>query len=252
MTRQRVLITGGASGIGLATTGLFVSRGANVAASYRKDAQRDAAREELAGRNVLWLRADLRSESDVASMMEAVVREFGGIDVLVNCASRTGKSAIAPFLDCSPELMDDIVDSNLKGTIRVSQAVARWMVSSGRGGAIVHVASVAALAAQEHASIYCATKAAQVALGKSMALELAPFGIRVNCVSPGDIQTLASETIVQDVREGGGSGKYIRVTPMGRRGRAEEVAAAIAWLSSPEASFITGANLVVDGGFLAY
>ena len=252
MNPQSVLITGGASGIGLSTAALFAAHGARVAATYTTEARLHSARETLPDAGILWLPVDIRREEQVTAMVERVVEAFGGIDVLVNCASRTGRSAVAPFLECDAALTDAIIDTNLKGTVFVSQAVARAMVRGGRGGSIVHVASVAALAAQEHASVYCATKAAQVALAKGMAIELAAHGIRVNCVSPGDIQTETSENIVQDLQSGGATGRYLRVTPLGRRGRPEEIAAAIAWLASPEATFVTGANLVVDGGFLAY
>jgi NAD(P)-dependent dehydrogenase (short-subunit alcohol dehydrogenase family) len=247
-----ILITGGASGIGLATASLFASRGAQVAATYLDDAQLELARTKLTDPGVLWVQADIRDRSSVHAMIDQVIHYFGAIDVLVNCASRTGMTAVAPFLDTPPSLLDDIVDTNLKGTFHVSQTVAQHMVRSHRGGVIIHIASVGAHAAQEHASVYCATKAAQVTLAKAMALELAPYGIRVNCISPGDVNTEASETIVQDLRAGGASGKYLRVTPLGRRGRPEEIAAAVAWIASPEASFITGADLLVDGGLLSY
>jgi len=244
---MNVLITGGATGIGLATTEYFLARGATVAVGYLEDGHRPAAG------NILAIQCDIRSDEAVATMVDKVLRDFGSIDVLVNCASRTGMSAVASFLHCTPRQMADIVDTNLNGTIRVSQAVARAMVQAGSGGSIIHVASVGALAAQERASIYCATKAAQVALAKGMALELAPHNIRVNCVSPGDIQTDTSQIITEAHQSPDTTwGQYARKTPLGRRGRPEEIAAAIYWLASPEASFVTGTNLLVDGGFLTY
>jgi NAD(P)-dependent dehydrogenase (short-subunit alcohol dehydrogenase family) len=252
MNTKTVLITGGASGIGLAVARWFAERGARLAIAYLEEAHAESARKQLSASEVLWLRADIRFESEVQAMVDRVAAAYGHIDVLVNSASRTGFSAAAPFLECTAAQLDDIVDTNLKGTFRVSQAVARYMVAQGRGGSIVHVASVGALAGQEHASAYCATKAGQVALAQVMALELAPFGIRVNCVSPGDIHTQTSGNIVEQLQAGGASGRFLRVTPLGRRGQPEEVAAAIGFLASEDASFITGTNLVVDGGFLSY
>ncbi|MBV9082390.1 MAG: SDR family oxidoreductase, partial [Acidobacteriaceae bacterium] len=111
---------------------------------------------------------------------------------------------------------------------------------------------VAAFASQEFASVYCASKAAQVSLAKSMALELAPYGIRVNAIAPGDIYTVQNATVVDDLKQQGGSGRYIRYTPLGRRGKAWEVGQAAVFLASDEASFITGSTLLVDGGFLTY
>lgn len=252
MKQKTVLITGGASGIGLATAVWFAARGVRLAISYLDESHAESARRLLPSADVLWLRADIRSDAEVQATVDRTAATFGHIDVLVNCASRTGLPAVTPFLECTPSQLDDVIDTNLKGTFRVSQAVARLMVAQQRGGNIVHVASVGALAGQEHASAYCATKAGQVALAQVMALELAPYGIRVNCVSPGDINTQASGNIVQELKSAGASGKYIRVTPLGRRGKPEEIAAAIGFLASDDASFVTGTNLVVDGGFLSY
>jgi NAD(P)-dependent dehydrogenase (short-subunit alcohol dehydrogenase family) len=180
------------------------------------------------------------------------VAEYGRLDGVVNNAGLTGPIALASFLTASPAHVDDMLATNLKGPIYCSQAFARHAVSAGQPGAIVHIASVGAYAAQEHAAVYCATKAALVSLTQGMALELAPHGIRVNAVAPGDILTPANANIVAEVKQGGASGRYLRTTPLGRRGTPEEIGEAVAFLLSDRSSFTTGATLTVDGGLLAY
>ncbi|MGH9522701.1 MAG: SDR family NAD(P)-dependent oxidoreductase, partial [Terriglobales bacterium] len=161
-------------------------------------------------------------------------------------------AALSSFVDADALHVDRIVDTNLKGTIYCSQAAARHMIRVGRGGNIVHVSSVGAFGAQENAAVYCATKAAQSMLARAMAIELAAHGIRVNCIAPGDIKTETSADAIGENKKAGASGRFLRFTPLGRRGSPEEIGRAIAFLASDDASFITGATLVADGGFLAY
>ena len=243
------IVTGGGTGIGLGISRVLAGHGARLAIVQRKLARIEPGASEL---GALLLEANISDPAAVESMTEAVMERYGRIDIVVNNASLTGKRAVASFLDCSVEQLNTIVDTNLKGTFYVSQAAARRMVAAGRGGSIVHISSVGAHAAQEFASAYCATKAAQVSLAQSMALELAPHRIRVNAVSPGDIYTPANASIVEDLQQSGSTGRYLRLTPLGRRGTPDEIGHAVAFLVSDEASFITGANLLVDGGFLSY
>jgi glucose 1-dehydrogenase len=238
------IVTGGATGIGLGISRVLASHGVKIVVAQIGDAAPDI--------EALQLRVDVAERAHVERMVEQTVQRFGRIDILVNNAAITGKTAVAPFLECPAAVLDRIIDVNLKGVFHCSQAVARHMVATGVPGSIVHVSSVGAFAAQEHASVYCATKAAVVSLAQSMALELAPHGIRVNCVAPGDILTEANADIVNDLKAGGATGKYLRITPAGRRGSPEEIGHAVAFLASDQASFVTGTTLTVDGGLLSY
>jgi NAD(P)-dependent dehydrogenase (short-subunit alcohol dehydrogenase family) len=244
------IVTGGGTGIGLGISRVLAELGARIVIAQLDTAAANAA--GFAKDAVLVAQVDVADREQVERMVEDVVRHFGRIDILVNNAAVTGKGAITPFLDCPTPVLDRIVNVNLKGVFHCSQLAARSMVASGIQGSIVHIVSVGAYAAQEHASVYCATKAAVVSLARTMGLELAPHGIRVNCVAPGDILTEANASIVSDLKAGGASGKYVRVTPAGRRGSPEDIGHAVAYLASDEASFVTGTTLVVDGGFLSY
>jgi NAD(P)-dependent dehydrogenase (short-subunit alcohol dehydrogenase family) len=245
------MITGGATGIGFATAKVFAELGAQVVIAQRNAARGRTAVEQLQ-HGIRNVELDIRDAAAVTRCVNTVIELFGSLDVLVNNASLTGPTALSPFVNSSLEVIDQIIDTNLKGTIYCSQAAARHMIASKRGGSIVHVGSVGGYAAQENASVYCASKAAQDMLAKAMAIELAPYRIRVNCVAPGDIHTETSADVVAEVKNSGASGKFMRFTPLGRRGTPEEVGKSIAFLASDDASFITGTTLLVDGGFLAY
>jgi NAD(P)-dependent dehydrogenase (short-subunit alcohol dehydrogenase family) len=250
LTGRVAIVTGGATGIGFGIAGALAERGARVAIVQPAIGQADEAACRLP--NAAGFAADIRDPDAVERMTAAVAARFGRVDILVNNAALTGHPAVAPFLSASRDHVDTIIDVNLKGAIWCSQAAAKRMCDGRRGGIIIHIASVAAFAAQELASFYCASKAALVSLAQSMALELAPYGIRVNAVAPGDILTPANADTVADLKTEGATGKYLRATPLGRRGEPSDIGAAVAFLVSDEARFITGTTLTVDGGFLSY
>lgn len=248
------IITGGSTGIGYGIARVLASKGVKLVLGQLPQLLDQALRAaaKLEGTEAIAVGVDIRDPVAVEKMVEAAIQRFGQVDILVNNAALTGMPGAAPMLSCSPAKVDEIVDVNLKGTFYCSQAVAQRMIAAARGGSIVHIASVLAYVGKELGIIYCATKAGLVSFAKTMALELAPYGIRVNAVAPGDIYTETSANITEEVKKAGISGRYVRVTPLGRRGRPEEVGQAVAFLVSDEASFITGATLVVDGGYIAY
>ncbi|MGH9397242.1 MAG: SDR family NAD(P)-dependent oxidoreductase [Terriglobia bacterium] len=252
LTARVAIITGGGTGIGFGITRVLAEKGVKIALVQRTVEEAEQAVQKLPGTESLAFGADISDPSAVQRMVEDVVDRLGRIDILVNNASVTGMSAIGPILECPPSKVDEIIDVNLKGTFYCSQAVAKRMIAAGRGGNIVHISSVGAYAAQELASLYCATKAGQVAFTRAMALELAPYQIRVNCIAPGDIGTEASSRTASHLKDSGASGRYMRITPLGRRGTPQDIGHAIAYIVSDDAGFITGATLVVDGGFLTY
>lgn len=247
------VVTGGGTGIGKGISRSLAKEGAKVVIAQRRlEKAVEVVRElQSEGAEAMALSLDISQRPQVHDMVARTLQLWGGIDVLVNNAAITGTHAISPFLDCSDAMLDQIVDVNLKGTFICSREVARQMVKRG-SGAIIHVSSVAAFAAQEGAAAYCATKAALVGLTRAMALELAPYGIRVNCIAPGDIVTEVNENVLEELRQRGISGHYFRRIPLGRRGEPREVGPAVVFLASDDSSYITGATLVIDGGFLIY
>jgi NAD(P)-dependent dehydrogenase (short-subunit alcohol dehydrogenase family) len=237
-----VLISGGTSGIGRAAARRFLEEGSRVFVGGNDEAELAETLAELTPVGPIdGLVGDVSDESAVERLVESAETAVGGVEILIGNAGIARKE---PFLAITPEAWDRVIAVNLRGMFLVAQATARRMVARG-GGAIVLMASTNGLGGEEDFAHYNASKAGVVMLTKTMALELGPRGIRVNCVCPGFIDTPLNEHLAneQEMRA------YERdKIPMGRRGRADEVAAAYAFLASDEASFVHGATLVVDGG----
>jgi NAD(P)-dependent dehydrogenase (short-subunit alcohol dehydrogenase family) len=250
MQASVAIVTGGATGIGRGIATVLSEHGVRVAIVQPTLEQAESGAASIP--NAIGLAADIRDADAAEAMVASTESRLGPVDLLVNNAALTGLPAVGAFLTSGRRHVDDLIDVNLKGTVWCSQSVARRMVAAGRPGNIIHIASVGAFAAQEMASIYCATKAAVAMLAQCMALELAPHRIRVNAVAPGDILTEASADITSEVKARGATGQYVRRTPLGRRGTPREIGEVVAFLASEQARFITGETIRVDGGFLTY
>ena len=242
---KSAIVTGAGRGIGESIALRLAQEGAEVLVVGRSMAPLSETVESIAeaGGKAWAVAADISSESDV----ETVVREAKGrwetIDILVNNAAVFEEP---PFLEISPETFRKTFDINVTGTFLLSQAVAKEMISA-RQGSIVHISSIDALGADGPVSAYTATKAAVVSLARTMTMELAPLGIRVNCVAPGFVNTDMTQKTSTPVVMDHMLNDFQRV-PLRRLVEPEEIATAVAFLASDEASAITGTNLVVDGG----
>jgi NAD(P)-dependent dehydrogenase (short-subunit alcohol dehydrogenase family) len=247
------IVTGGGGGIGKGIAERFAAEGAKVVIAQRHLDKAEEVAENLRSRGAqaIAVHVDISDRVLVQDLVRETIGRFQRVDILVNNAGITGLPAVAPFLTCTDEQIDTVIDVNLKGTIICSQEVAKEMVGQG-GGVIIHISSVAAYAAQEGATVYCATKAGLEGLTKAMALELSPHNIRVNCIAPGDILIEKNADIGDEMKERGVSGRYYREIPLRRRGTPDEIAAAAVFLASEESSYIQGTTILVDGGFLIY
>jgi NAD(P)-dependent dehydrogenase (short-subunit alcohol dehydrogenase family) len=226
------LVTGGASGIGAASVTRLGEEGA-VAVSMDVTDGADHV-------------VDVRDEDAVAAAIAAVVRDHGRLDIVVNAAGVAGGG---PAHMVPAEEWSRVIDINLTGTFLVSKHALAHMMERGGGGAVVNIASIEGIEGTEGGSAYNASKGGVVLLTKNMAIDYGRPGIRVNCICPGFIETPMMRGIMDVVTDEFRS-QYLSAHKLGRFGQPEEIAAAVAFLASDEAAFVTGANLLVDGGYL--
>ncbi len=241
--RRVAVVTGAAGGIGRATCLRLASEGATVAATDVDAHLVGSLVDEIrgAGGRALGLGLDVRDPSSTQAAMGRVVHDLGSLDVLVNNA---GVFAQTPVMDIDPDRWDALMAVNLRGVLVCSQAAGRIMRERGTEGAIVNLGSLAGQVGGVVAGAdYAASKAGVIALTKSLAKQFASFGVRVNAVNPGVIDTAMPAQFPSASRA-----RMIEDTPLKRMGRPEEVASVIAFLASDDASFVTGTTLDVNGG----
>jgi len=244
------LVTGASSGIGRATALQLAAAGAKVALlARREDAGRETERLiKGAGGHARFIRTDITNESDVATAVAAVIGAHGRLDIAINNAGAEGRFGVM-LTEQTEEAYLQVFDTNVKGVLFSLKHEMAAMLKTG-GGAIVNVASIAGSIGFPTAGIYTASKHAVIGLTKTAALEFAGKGIRVNSVSPGVVMTPMADRAL-GAGESDGK-KYIATQhPLGRLATPEEIAAAIVFLAGPSASFVTGTDLLVDGGYTA-
>src|ERR1700729_2404746 len=243
MSKPVVLITGALTGIGRATAFAFAQEGARVVVSGRRDDAGEAPATELraTGAEAEFIRADVRHESDVQNLVDKTVARFGRLDVAVNNAGTEGKPG--PATEQTAETYAATFDTNVLGVVLSMKHESRAMQAQG-SGSIVNLSSTAGQRGVAGASVYTASKHAVEGLTKSAALEGATFGVRVNAVAPGPVETgMLNRFTGSSERKAG----LIATVPLQRIGTPEEIAHSVVFLASAKASFITGHMLAVDG-----
>jgi 3-oxoacyl-[acyl-carrier protein] reductase len=236
------LVTGGGRGIGKAISLALAKEGAKVCVNYfhSKDASEDVVKKiKENGGEAISYRADISKLEEVNRMVEEVSKKFGRIDILTNNA---GLNIDKYLMIMNEEEWNKVIDVNLKGTFNCSKAVSRIMIGQ-RSGNIINISSVSAISGTAGQTNYSAAKGGMISFTKSLARELAPFGIRVNALAPGLIDTEMAEKMPKEMLD-----QILEMTPLKRIGKPEEVAKVVTFLVSEEADYITGQVIRVDGG----
>jgi len=246
-TGKVALITGGTSGIGRATAIAFAKQGANVVVAGRRETEgaESLTLIQKTGGQGLFVRVDVNDESEIEAMVAKTLERFGRLDFAFNNAGVGGLGRAT--MTATADIYDQIMNINVRGVFFSMKHQIPAILQSG-GGAIVNNASVLGLRPSANSPIYSASKAAVVGLTKSAALEFAPKGLRINAICPAIIETDMTEQLRGEEQT---RAYLLSLHPVGRFGQSEEVAASVLYLCSPEASFITGVALPLDGGFAA-
>ncbi len=244
MSNPVVLITGALTGIGRATALAFAKDGAQIVASGRREAEGKALEAELRGlgAQAAFVRADVRREDEVRSLVDQTVARFGRIDVAVNAAGTEGEPG--PVIDQTAESYAATFDTNVLGTLLSMKHELRVMQAQGRGS-IVNISSTYGHEGAAGASVYVASKHAVEGMTKSAALEAASSGVRINAVAPGPTETGMLNRFTQNAER---KAALLKTVPLGRVGEPNEIARAVVFLGSDNASFVTGQILTADGG----
>lgn len=246
LSGKSALVIGGTSGIGLEIAKGLALAGADVVATGRRaDLVKAAAKEIRAlGRRSLETPCDVTDESTIKQLLDAACKEFGSVEILVNCAGRTKRT---PTIDVPDAEWNAIFETNVTGTLRACRVIGRHMIERGYGR-IINIASLSSFVALFEVAAYSASKAAVASLTKSLAIEWAGKGVCVNAIAPGVFRTELNAALLDGTDRGK---EFLTRTPMGRFGKLNELVGAAVFLASDAASFVTGHVLAVDGGFLA-
>jgi len=246
LSGKTAVVIGGTTGIGHALSLGLAEAGADVVATSRRlaEVEKTAAEIKARGRRTLALASDVKDRATLVRLRDAVLAEFGKVDILVNCAGMTKR---APTLTFSEEDWSNILETNLTGTLRGCQVFGEAMLAAGYGR-IINIASLSTFVALYEVAAYAASKAAVASLTKSLAVEWSKRGVLVNAIAPGVFRTALNSQLLDSTDRGK---EFLTRTPMGRFGKTEELVGAAIYLASDAASFVAGEVITVDGGFLA-
>ena len=242
--KRVVLVTGGSRGIGESISLLFAGKGDIVAVNYlsnEKKAKEVVSKIEKTGGEAMLVKADVSKAVEVFNMVNMIVKQYGRIDVLVNNAGNT-RDVLLMLME--EKDWDVVMDTNLKGIFNCCKAVCREMIEQKRG-VIINMTSLSGITGLAGQTNYSAAKAGVIAFTKSLSKELAPFGILVNAIAPGMVETEMTENLPETKKR-----KLLEMIPLGRFGKPEEIAGIVHFLASPSATYLTGEVIVASGGII--